>query len=276
MRNMKTSVNAGAHSSRSPCTGRGSSGLGAEGPSHRHGRRRTVACISPSASDAYRPVALDGGASTRRISASAARPTSSCASDGSRVPSRRCSSCPAGAARARRRCRRGARSRRRPRRRCPSDATPTAICAAGPGRLERAAQQRGAGEVRRQQRRHEVRAAAVVLLRGVGGVGGVGLVGGDRLVLDAVVLGELAAAQRDEARQQRDRRDDRLGADAGLHRAAQERARRPPRRPSSPSTLTSWNGQLGLRQRALDERDDEHRLAEAHDPAHAGDACRRP
>ena len=52
-----------------------------------------------------------------------------------------------------------------------------------------------------------VRAAAVVLLVGVGRVGGVvgRLVGGDRLVLDAVVLGQLAGAQREHGGRQRAR-----------------------------------------------------------------------
>ena len=162
--------------------------------------------------------------STRRISASAARPTSSCSSVGSRVPSTRCSSWPGPAQRARQRaCRRGARTTRRPRRRRRS--TPAGHRGAGQRRraLDRAAQQRGAGQVGGQQRRHEVRAAAVVLLGRVARVAVALLVGADRLVLDAVVGGEVAAAQRDERRRERQRGERGLAADAA-RAPAQRRA----------------------------------------------------
>ena len=82
-------------------------------------------------------------ASTRRISSSAARPTSSCASVGSRVPSTRWSSWPGRRrARASARVARGARTTRRPRRRAPSEASGTApLCEPASG-AARAAQQR--------------------------------------------------------------------------------------------------------------------------------------
>src|SRR4051794_8546646 len=58
--------------------------------------------------------------------------------------------------------------------------------------LDHAPQQQRAGDVGGEHRRHEVRAAAVVLLVGLGSVGLLRrLVGRDRLVLDPVVLGEL-------------------------------------------------------------------------------------
>ena len=167
-------------------------------------------------------------ASARRISASAARPTSSCSSVGSRVPSTRWSSWPGPAQRARQRgVARGARTTRRPRRRRRSRRAGTAAPASGDGRSTARAQQRGAGQVGGQQRRHQVRAAAVVLLGRVARVAGALLVGADRLVLDAVVGGEVAAAQGDERRRERERGQRRLAAE---RRACAGAA---PRRPSA-------------------------------------------
>ena len=181
----------------------------------------------------------------------------------------------AGAGRARPRCRRGARTRRTPRRRRPPRRAETAASASLAGPLEDAAQQRDAREVGGQQRRHEVRAAAVVLLGGVARVVVAGLVGGDRLVLDAVVGGDVAAAQRDERGHERER-----GHAASPPTPPRARLRRaaPPteahgRGGQHPALL---EGQPRLGQRALDERDDDHRLAEAHDAARARHALDAP
>ena len=185
-----------------------------------------------------------GGCSTRRISASAARPTSSWRSSGSRVPSRRWISKPG---------RRSALAVRVSLLRshhantstaAAVEAIVTAPAASGPGRSTRAAQQHRAGEVGGEQRRHEVRAAAVVLLGGLRRVGLVGrLVGGDRLVLDAVVLGQLAAAQGERGGHEREHRRGGLAgraAQAAAQRACR-RARRRRRRRSRPGSRTgAW------------------------------------
>ena len=59
-------------------------------------------------------------------------------------------------------------------------------------------------------------------------------------------------------------------AGAGAARAPRLGARR-----IAPSTVASWKGSRACGQRALDQRDHDHRLAEAHHAADAGDAHRR-
>src|SRR6476646_866586 len=87
--------------------------------------------------------------------------------------------------------------------------------------LDHLLEQSGAGDVRGEQWRHQVRAAAVVLFGGVGGVLIAVLVRGDRLVLDAVVGGEIAAAQRHQRGHQRDRSRRDLAAHAARAPAQQ-------------------------------------------------------
>ena len=132
---------------------------------------------------------------------------------------------------------------------------------------------------RGEHRRDQVRAAAVVLLVGVGGVVAV-LVAGDRLVLHAVVGGEVAAAQRQQRRRQAHQRHG--GLAAGRARARGARAggadrvsaeRRRAHRAERPHVL---HREPRLGQRALDQRDHGHRLGELHDAANAGQALRRP
>src|SRR5215210_2948972 len=141
-----------------------------------------------------------------------------------------------------------------------------------PRALDDLAQQQRAGDVGGQHRRDQVRAAAVVLLVGVGRVGGVvgRLVGGDRLVLDAVVLGQLAAAQREHGGRERDQRGGGLAARAA-HAPAQLGAAEG-RGGRDADHGRALERELGGGHRALDERDDRERLAEAHDAAHARDA----
>ena len=213
-----------------------------------------------------------GGCSTRRISASAARPTSSWRSSGSRVPTTRWISKPG------RRIARAVRDsllrshQAKTSTAAAVEASATALPASGPGRSTTLAQQQRAGDVGGQHRRDQVRAAAVVLLVGVGRVGGVvgRLVGGDRLVLDAVVLGQLAAAQREHGRGERDHRGGGLAARAAHAPAQLGAAER--RRGRDADHGRALERELGGGQRALDERDHRERLAEAHDAAHARDA----
>ena len=111
--------------------------------------------------------------------------------------------------------------------------------------LDGAPQQQRAGDVGGEHRRDQVRAAAVVLLVGVGRVRRlVGrLVGGDRLVLDAVVLGQLAAAQREHgrARARRARRPPRRRRRASAGAAGRRRATPRRRRRSRPGSRTgAW------------------------------------
>src|SRR5215218_4278692 len=137
-----------------------------------------------------------------------------------------------------------------------------------PGTLDRAPQQQRAGDVGGEHRRDEVRAAAVVLLVGVGCVGGlVGrLVGGDRLVLDAVVLGELAGTQGEHGGRERDQRRRGLAADAA-HPLAQLGA--PERGGGSDADhRRALERQLRRRHRLLDQRDHGERLAEPYHAAH--------
>ena len=177
--------------------------------------------------------------STRRISAIAASPTSSCSGVGSLVASgagfrgRGCGRpLPAGS----------------PWWRSLQANISTAIEApprptAGAGGRARVLdqplqQQRAAG--REQHHRHDqVGAAAVVLLGHRGDVLDVLLVGGDRLVLDAVVGGEVTVAERDERRERRrsPARSPRAAprpapAGAAARSAPGSRRRRPP--PASP------------------------------------------
>ena len=111
-------------------------------------------------------------------------------------------------------------------------ATPTAARASGPGRLQHALDQQLPGGGHHHHRGDQVGAAAVVLLGRARRVVRAGLVGADRLVLDPVVGGELAVAQRD-------------------HRGHQRPA--PPARTSPPGAAAAGP------QRAADARGDQHR-----------------
>src|SRR5829696_7211596 len=135
--------------------------------------------------------------------------------------------------------------------------------------LERPAEQQRARDVGGEHRRDEVRAAALVLLGGVARVVGPLLVGGDRLVLDAVVGGELAAAQREQRRDDREERGDRLAARPAEPLLRERPGQRGAGRDADDGEVLERQPRGG--QRALDERDHGQRLAEAHDPAHAGD-----
>ena len=186
-------------------------------------------------------------------------------------PARAAARGPGGAARARSRCRRGARTTRRPRRRRRSTRAGRRRRPAATGARPARAQQRGAGQVGGQQRRHQVRAAAVVLLGRVARVVGVLLVGADRLVLDAVVGGEVAAAQGDERRARaRARRAAASPPTPRVRRRSADRRRPRPRHRGEHGGVLEGQARLG--QRALDERDHGHRLAQADHAAHAGDA----
>ena len=210
--------------------------------------------------------------STRRISCERGAPDLELRPpSGSRVPSTRCSSWP-GRRSARAAARAGValgpredldgdaeRRQRRPRR-----------CAAGAGPLDRAAQQRGAGEVRRQQRRHQVRAAAVVLLGRVARVGGVRA--RRRRSPCARRRGRRRARRRAARRGSAASESAATAASPPAPRVAARAAARPPARGGGhrAEDLGVLERQLRLGQRALDERDDDDRLAEAHD------AARRP
>ena len=89
-------------------------------------------------------------------------------------------------------------------------------------------------------------------------------------MLDAVVGGQLAAAQRQHGGRERDQRRRGLAAGAAdaaaQHRAAERRAG------GDAEHAGRLERQPRLRQRPLDQRDDGERLAESHDAAHAGDA----
>ena len=121
------------------------------------------------------------------------------------------------------------------------DASATAPPAAGPGFSSARRSSNVPGEVRGEHRRDEVRAAAVVLLGGLARRRRRLLVGRDRLVLDAVVGGELAVAQRQQRGRQRDSRPPPRrraprgapGAAAGTEAPA-----------IAPSTRASWKGSL--------------------------------
>jgi hypothetical protein len=185
--------------------------------------------------------------SARRISASAARPTSSWRSSGSRVPLAPREHLDGG---------RGGGDRDR---------------AAGqwPRPLDRAAQEQRAREVGGEHRRDEVRAATLVLLRRVGRIGRVGLVGADRLVLDAVVGGKLTAPQGEQRRHERDQPGRDLPARAAHTLAQDGPAQRGAGRDGQHGRVLER--QPGLRQPALDERDHGERLGEPGDAAHARD-----
>ena len=137
--------------------------------------------------------------------------------------------------------------------------------------FQRLSQQHGAGEVGREHRRDEMRAAALVLLLRVGGIGVVGLVRGDRLVLDAVVGGQLAAAQGEQRGRHRRRRGGRVARHpAGT--AAHERARQGRAGGHREMTLGDSIGSFASGRPCLTERDHRERLAEPRQPAHAGHA----
>ena len=89
------------------------------------------------------------------------------------------------------------------------------------GLLEGPLEQQLAGRREHQHRRHQVGAAALVLLGRRGRVVRAGLVGADRLVLDAVVSGQVAIAERHHRRRQTERRLDQLSG--GARRPAAER-----------------------------------------------------
>jgi hypothetical protein len=109
----------------------------------------------------------------------------------------------------------------------------------------------------------------VLLARGAG-VDLALLVGADRLVLDAVVGGELAAAQRDERGRERDRGDGGLAAHPARAAAQDGAGGRGGGHGGEHRRILE--GQLRLGQRAPDQRDHGHRLAEAHHPAQAREA----
>src|SRR2546423_5488596 len=124
-----------------------------------------------------------------------------------------------------------------------------------------------------EQGRDEVRAAALVLLAGLRRVL-VLLVGGDRLVLDAVIRGQVTAPQCEERRHQADPGHRQLARHGSRSRCAKglTRGRRAGHRTERADVL---HRQLGLGQRALHERDDRERLSELGHAADARDAGKR-
>ena len=183
----------------------------------------------------------------------------------------------------------GARTRRTPPpppRRCRAPRPPRPPGRAGPRGAAATLPDRRGGEHRRDQ----VRAAAVVLLVRVGGVRAV-LVAGDRLVLHAVVRGEVAAAEREQRRRQaqsataasrpavrgrcaRAGRADRLPRERrGAHRA--ERPARPASAGAPPAARASRAGSRPSPRPASSRR---ARPARARPPCRRGPACgpRRP
>ena len=213
-----------------------------------------------------------GTPSTLRISSSAARPTSSCSGVGSRVPTTRWISWPGTAQRAGHAGLgvalapgedlhghgRAAQAHHRLGRRSAQS------CLAHPHAAERRHRQHG---------RHQVGAAAIVLLVGVRGVGAV-LVGGDRLVLDAVVGGQIAAAQGHQRRSERQQRDRRLAPDGAGARGADGLAAKG-RGAHGAERAGVLHRQAGLGQGALDERDHGEGLGQLGQPAQAGNPLRR-
>ena len=169
---------------------------------------------------------VTGGArSARRIASSAAVPTSSCSSVGSRVASRRWISVP-GRRTARASAESGLRSHHAnsstaSRHRGEPAATPRS---ARPGALEQALDDELAGDREDEQRGDQMRAAALVLLGTSDRIGLPLLVGADRLVLDAVVGGEVGSAQGHGGRQQAERRGEALARRRRLRAAAQQAA----------------------------------------------------
>ena len=165
---------------------------------------------------------------------SAASATSSCAEEGSRVPKRCWSSCP-GRASARESGCDGWRVIQ------PKISTDAAAAPTAPAMRAAAAHSRRCtlgrevrGGRREQHRPDEMRAAALVLLRTLLTV----LVGADRHVLGTVVLGELAAAQREYCRGDRRERPERARVRpaaeplSASHRAARSRSRPSSRAPA--------------------------------------------
>ena len=211
--------------------------------------------------------------SARSISSSAARPTSSWASLGSRVPTARWSSWPG---------RRSARATRVPRWRsdqaktstaAPAAASWTPSCAACPGRST--ARRRSAAPARLAAssgaRRCEPQRSCS--LAAVARVAVALLVGGDRLVLDAVVGRDLAAAQREEGGQERQGGHRGLGPGPRAAPAHGRAARRG--RDGGERHARVLEGQPRLGQRALDERHDRERLGQPRHAAHARGRPRR-
>ncbi len=125
-----------------------------------------------------------------------------------------------------------------------------------------------------EHRRHEVGSAAVVLLVRCLSVTA-GLVGRDRLVLDAVVGGEVAAAQGQQGGGQADQPDRGLAAHrsraGGTDRLAKQGGAG--HRTEGAHVL---HRQLRGRHRALHERDHRHRLRELGHAAHTGDSLGGP
>ena len=121
----------------------------------------------------------------------------------------------------------------------------------------------GAGE----QRGDQVRAAALVLLVSLGRVGAE-LVAPDRLVLHAVIGGELAAAEREQRGCEAHCRDRRLAAERACAGAAHGLPNRSRGRHRA-EPLQVLHRQLRLRQPALDDRQQRERLGQLRHPAQA-------
>ena len=182
--------------------------------------------------------------STRRISAIAASPTSSCSAVGSLVAQWRWISRP-GVWKASAsgspwwrsdQANISTASEAPPR--------PTPARSAAPGSSTRRSSSDGAGGGEQHHRHDQVGAAAVVLFGHAGDVGDPLLVGGDRLVLDAVVGGEVAVHQGDQRRHRADRLHQPLAQRAGAQGAAQQpgqppASRRPRRAPAGPRTAAA-------------------------------------
>ena len=120
-----------------------------------------------------------------------------------------------------------------------------------------------AGHREDQQGRDQVGAAALVLLGGVGGVEAAALIGADRLVLDAVVGGQVAIAKRRRGRQHAEQPRSRPragGAAAGRRAQAADRAadRRGGERDREHPRVLDRQARRG--QAAAGDRDDRERL----------------
>jgi hypothetical protein len=124
-----------------------------------------------------------------------------------------------------------------------------------------------------EHRRHEVRAAALVLARLVDSIRAV-LPSSDHLVLGAVVGGDAPVAQRDERRHQPGQADCELARERPAARAAQARAEH-----GSGKGCRERAGvekrQPRLGQGAPHGGDDRHRLGEAGDAAQTGKRAER-
>ena len=147
---------------------------------------------------------------------------------------------------------------------------PTPARASGPGLLDQPLEQDGAADREQHHRRDQVRAAAIVLLRDRGGVVEPLLVGGDRLVLDPVVGGEVAIDEGDEGRDGTDHLDDRLAQGRRCRGARAGRRSRRGVAPIAAITRGSSNGSRAAGSRRRDQRQYRHRLGEFQRPAQAG------